>query len=143
MDKIKNLTRGDRGSTIVEVAIVLPVIFLLVFSFLYYIELSRVSTVMELAVNEASRSMAINKDYGIAKAKAENIMQAGHLTLIGEGAYSVILKDGNITAERSVNKIPFTSNRITMTKTANYREEDVTKYYNRGSSGPGWTGSAY
>lgn len=141
--RLSDLLKDSKGSTIVEVAIVLPVIFFLIFAFIYFIELSRVSTVMELAANEASREMAISKDHSISMNKAYDVLDAGHLTLIGDGSYNVRLQGGQIAVERSVSSIPFMSNIFTMTKTANYRSEDDTLYYNKGSAGLGYTGNPY
>lgn len=65
--------KDDKGSAVVEVTILLPIILMLVFGFIFFTQAIRVNTVLNVAAREGAREFAIthSSSRAIAKAKEE------------------------------------------------------------------------
>jgi len=70
---MRRFLKNDRGSAIVEVAIMFPIILMLVFGFIMFTHAVRINTVLEVAAREGARDYAKthNKTQTIKKVKDE------------------------------------------------------------------------
>ncbi|WP_187142819.1 TadE/TadG family type IV pilus assembly protein [Thermanaerosceptrum fracticalcis] len=136
------LFRNQKGSAIIEVAIIFPLMLMVTLAFIYFIELARVGVVMEAAANEGAREFAINANVEDAKTKVVKVLQMGHVSFVGDGFYSIEIDGKAVTVKRKVMTIPFFGN-MDMKRTAQYYKEKEYRYYNKGIYGPGYTGNPY
>jgi ABC-type uncharacterized transport system permease subunit len=136
--------KNQKGSAIVEVAIIFPLMLVITLAFIYFIELSRVGVVMEAAATEGAREFHINPGVENAKAKAIEVLQLGHVSVVGDGFYSIEVdtESKTVTIKRKVIAIPYFGN-LEMKRSAQYREREEHLYYGKGIYGPGYTGNPY
>ena len=138
------IINNKKGSAIVEVAILFPLMLVIFFGFIYYIELSRVGVIMEAAAAEGAREFSVNPGADNAKAKVKEVLQMGHVSFVGDGFYSIEVDDKNktVTVKRKVISVPFFGS-LEMQRTAQYTGRETILYYNKGVYGPGYTGNPY
>ncbi|MHB1126966.1 MAG: TadE/TadG family type IV pilus assembly protein [Bacillota bacterium] len=69
--------KGERGSAIVEVAVMFPLILMLVAGFIMLSQAVRISTVLEVAAREGAREFSVTHDTVRAATKAKNELSIG------------------------------------------------------------------
>jgi len=140
----KKLFNDQKGSTIVEISIILPLLFgILIFS-IYLIEITRSDTMMEVATAEAAREYSITGDEALAVNKARQIID-NSVTLIGGNKPRVWFEDGAIFSERYIYNMKIGGIQINSFKIKQGSEcakEPDTIYYNKPNA-PGTTGNPH
>lgn len=77
--------RGERGSVMVEFALVAPLLVLILLGIMVLGVVVNTKIVISGAAREAGRTYAIVKDTGPARAKAADAIRSGGLKFAGEG----------------------------------------------------------
>lgn len=97
------LLRDEKGSALVEVALMLPIILGMVFGFLFFTHAVRMNTVLEVAAREAARNYAVTHDLTKAKNKAKDELAMGNIN----PAKAVITVSSVGNEKRASVKMPF------------------------------------
>ncbi len=71
------LLMNQRGSALVEVAIMLPIIMMLVFGFIQFTTAIRINTVLQMAAREGARKYAVTENKTAAMQKTKDELKLG------------------------------------------------------------------
>lgn len=75
----KRLCSDSKGSAMVEVAIMFPVVLALVFGFMWFTQAIRMTTVLQVAAREAARQYAVSDSASRAVQKARDELALGNI----------------------------------------------------------------
>jgi Flp pilus assembly protein TadG len=92
--------KETKGSAVVEVALMLPLVLMLVFGFMMFTHAVRINTVLEVAAREGARTLSITKDSSQATYKAKQELDLGGVdgskasvsTSVGDSECRVVVK---------------------------------------------------
>ncbi len=141
---LRKIFKDEKGSTIVEVAVLLPLLIGLFIFSIYFIEITRSATMMEVATTEGARTYAITGDKNLAIQKASQIID-NSISLIGGDRPKVYLEDNNIYSERNIYNFSIAGFDIHAFKIKQGREfvkEPESIYYKKPNA-PGTTGNPH
>ncbi len=75
----KELCSDSKGSTVVEVAIMFPIILALIFGFMWFTQAIRMDTILQVAAREAARQYAVSDSASRAVQKARDELALGNI----------------------------------------------------------------
>ncbi|MGB9812410.1 MAG: TadE/TadG family type IV pilus assembly protein [Thermovenabulum sp.] len=126
MDYIRKIIKSKRGNAIIETTIMFMILIMLTVGYMYFTQLVRESTVLQVAARESARAYAVTGDYSFAYNKAINELKLGGIDP-NRAKINIYTKGNERVARIQLNKrliIPFAGEyRITIGGGADFKKE--------------------